>query len=120
MTLLSDRTTETVNTHVSLVGSALTLILRNSKAVISDSLPINEPNFAAQCSLALLVHDVIGDNLDVQLEQALGQQVEDKPQHEGIDEEVDMYENESTNESGYAKSTHDNVCHIIGEVLVEH
>lgn len=113
MTPLRNRTIEVRRLHVSSVGSELARILRISRTVIADSASINRAYFAVQFARVCHLDELWRDSLEVLSEQALDEHVKDKHQYAGIDEELDMPENESTSKSCITGPNDDDICRMI-------
>lgn len=101
------------------IGSKPEQILRNAKAAIADSTPVNEANCVAQFSPVRGVDELLRDNLIVLPEHALDKHVENELYHEWIHKEVHVSENEWSRESGYPGPTNNDAGRLIREALVE-
>lgn len=113
-------TTESLNLHVSPFGRELERDLWNSRAATADSTPVNGADFTAQFTPNRRIDGFRRNNLDELPEQTVAECVEFQLQHEGIGKEVDMPENKSCSESGYAEPTYDDVRLMVRGALAEH
>lgn len=72
------------NRYVNTAGSEPDRILQNSRAVTTDSMPLNEVQLMVQCVPPRRVSDLSWNFLDVLLKQAGDRGIQDRPQGEGI------------------------------------
>lgn len=91
-----------------------------ARAATTDSTPFNETEFAAHFTRSRRVDDLWRDSLDVQPGQSVDDHIGDEPHNDGIKEKETITENESCNEYGNSRPTHDEVCRLTRAALEKH
>lgn len=108
------------SSHVRLVGNQPEQMLLKIKGCHSWQYSDKWSRQSGSVCRTIPVKYLRRDNLDLLPRQAVNKQVKAEPQHDGIDKEADISENDSTSEYGYAGPTHDGACRTNREAPVEH
>lgn len=81
---------------------------------------MHESYFTVQLALSQHIDDLYEDNLGALPKQAVYEHIKDETQHDGIDDEVDLFENKTAGEFAYAGPTHNEACRRIQKAFAAH